>query len=848
MKRLRYSIFLLIILLFSAAAGLLTACSDSYEEDPVADCAATLNLSLQTGSLTTRGDTDEPDPECYIDTLNLFGYADTTAQPVYTRKVAIGSDQAKTLKLSVSTTQLEALFPDGATTCTFYAVANLSETIAEMESLTLSELKAIALHTDFTQFDGAPELMYMDGLCTVTMDTKKMTLTGALELERAMTKIQLKVVVKESIEGADGEIYEPMTAYVKTSLRGWATRGLLHGPVNDDKGRTLQGDGTSYSRSYTQEATFYSYPTTWTSNFTDSEPTLLLVLPWRKQGEQTYKTYYYQVPVNYTGSSLKRNTLYQITLNVGMLGSIVEETPLEVDPESPTMDYEILPWGSTGNHTVSAQLIKSHYLVAEDTEFTLTNKSDLSFTYTSCETLESVKVTNVSYVSANSTETLSIYNTSGKYTTSESSVRKSLSATPENIFNVTDVPDKLSTGEFLGTGTIRFSADVTKIASALSRPITYTLLITGQSDHGNTTITVTITQYPAKYIEWSEGGNIFVNGYYSWLSSNTDQKGAVSYTASNPSGSYYYSYSFVLNNYTSSTESDYTGSYSSSSYAATSYTFATSSPKDLTSYVNSGYEYLRKELSTSSSSVNFKNLINVHISAFSSNDNTYEILNQTTSNSSSRSSATRTYIIGDPRENGGFSADKTHSSTYTSSGSELYDYLVMGTSTKTSSGTNTTTNYYRYVHSWDQASQIKVGGTTSDYQDIIAPAYMIQSDYGMPWGTCYFTVAQKRCATYQEQGYPAGRWRLPTVAEIAYIMNLQIEEIISQMFIVDSKAYWTSDGSTAWINKASKVVLYNGYNSWASNNEAAVRCVYDTWYWGDTPVTPVNVYHPQPTN
>jgi hypothetical protein len=119
MKRLRYSIYLLIALLFSAAARLLTACSDSYEEDPVADWAATLNLSLQTGSLTTRGDTDEPDPESYIDTLNLFGYADTTAQPVYTRKVAIGSDQAKTLKLSVSSTQLEALFPDGATTCTF---------------------------------------------------------------------------------------------------------------------------------------------------------------------------------------------------------------------------------------------------------------------------------------------------------------------------------------------------------------------------------------------------------------------------------------------------------------------------------------------------------------------------------------------------------------------------------------------------------------------------------------------------------------------------------------------------------------------------------------------------------
>jgi hypothetical protein len=844
MKRLRYSIFLLIALLFSAAARLLTACSDSYEEDPVADWAATLNLSLQTGSLTTRGDTDEPDPESYIDTLNLFGYADTTAQPVYTRKVTIGSDQAKTLKLSVSSTQLEALFPDGATTCTFYAVANLSDTIAEMESLTLSELKAIALHTDFTQFDGAPDLMYMDGQCTVTMDTKKMTLTGALELERAVTKIQLKVVVEESIKGADGEIYEPLTAYVKTSLRGWATRGLLHGPVNDNKGRTLQGDSTSYSRFKTQEATFYSYPTTWTSNFTDSEPTLLLVLPWRKQGEQTYKTYYYQVPVNYTGSSLKRNTLYQITLNVGMLGSIVEETPLEVNPESPTMDYEILPWGSTGNHTVSAQLIKSHYLVAEDTEFTLTNKSDLSFTYTSCDTLESVNLTSISYESDNDSGTstkLYIYRSTGSYTTDETTVRNTFTTKPENLARPTDTPDRLSTtGEFLGTGTISFKAAIDDIAGKICRPITYTLELLGQADHGNTSITVTITQTPAKYIEWSEGGNVFVNGYYSWIKDGSNLNGATSFTYSG--NTYYYSYSFLVNeNYSAVTNnSSYNGQcYSSSIDASSAPGYSNTSASSVTDYISTGYEYLRRKFNDD---VNYTNMVKVHVSAFTTSDNMYTVIHRT-AKTDDGTDASRTYIIGDPRVKGTFTKASTHSTTYTCSGNELYDYYV--------EGVKSGNYYYRRTHSWDNAGEIMIGGTKAGYQDVIAPSYMIQSDYGMPLRTCFYEVAQRRCATYQEQGYPAGRWRLPTVAELAYVMNLQINGLISKMFMVGTRCYWATDGSAVWINSDGAAITHgeNYATTWTSSTmSAAVRCVYDTWYWGDNPVTPVNVYHPQPTN
>jgi hypothetical protein len=259
----------------------------------------------------------------------------------------------------------------------------------------------------------------------------------------------------------------------------------------------------------------------------------------------------------------------------------------------------------------------------------------------------------------------------------------------------------------------------------------------------------------------------------------------------------------------------------------------------VTEYVSTGYEYLRRSLGNN---VNYANMVKVHVSAFTTDDNKYTVLLRT-AKTDDGTDANRTYIIGDPRVKGSFTKATTHSTTYTYSGNELYDYYV--------EGDKSGNYYYRRTHSWDNAGEIMIGGTTASYQDVIAPSYMIQSDYGMPYGTCFYEVAQRRCATYQEQGYPAGRWRLPTVAELAYVMNLQINEIISKMFVVGTKCYWATDGSAVWINSDGATITHgeNYATTWTSSTmSAAVRCVYDTWYWGDNPVTPVNVYHPQPTN
>lgn len=87
-------------------------------------------------------------------------------------------------------------------------------------------------------------------------------------------------------------------------------------------------------------------------------------------------------------------------------------------------------------------------------------------------------------------------------------------------------------------------------------------------------------------------------------------------------------------------------------------------------------------------------------------------------------------------------------------------------------------------------------------------------------------AAAEHCAAYQEGGYPAGRWRLPTEAEVAFCRQLQQYEYIEGLFF-DTNAYWTASG-TYFENGA--------VHDPGNNTTASVRCVYDLWYWGEEPL------------
>lgn len=147
----------------------------------------------------------------------------------------------------------------------------------------------------------------------------------------------------------------------------------------------------------------------------------------------------------------------------------------------------------------------------------------------------------------------------------------------------------------------------------------------------------------------------------------------------------------------------------------------------------------------------------------------------------------------------------------------------------------------------------------------IAPKFRIASSYGRITinGSVYLTYNEslKRCATYQEDGYPAGRWRVPTKAEIEFMITLSNLGVIPSLFTptdpttgnwwntrpnYDEGGYWCADGGVIypwnaqssitgnWVDYLSATELANNGYAMKTNG---VRCVYDDWYWGSESIS-----------
>lgn len=329
-----------------------------------------------------------------------------------------------------------------------------------------------------------------------------------------------------------------------------------------------------------------------------------------------------------------------------------------------------------------------------------------------------------------------------------------------------------------------------------------TITIQVANDDGLTEL-VTINQYPAIYMHTFVGDNAFVDGYFSHVESPAASIGDAN---SNRYSSGYYN----------SVSSDNIGS-SQGSY----YTYYQNSTN-----VTVPYGSMVKALAQTSGGIVNNSITEITVTSFNSNNGFY------TANDTKYY-----YQIGDPREN----------ANYTSN--DLQPYL-------------TKQEYDRYygvywltLTSWGaKAAKIKKASKT---QTIIAPQFYVSSGWNSSTSVS-LEDAQKRAATYQEAGYSAGRWRLPTEAEIMFITARQREGVIPTLFGA-SAPYWAASGRVYYDGAfyAADHVRRSSYNdSYVSggyvyttgisaNETAYMRFVYDTWYWGDK-AGAVNSYHPEP--
>lgn len=188
-------------------------------------------------------------------------------------------------------------------------------------------------------------------------------------------------------------------------------------------------------------------------------------------------------------------------------------------------------------------------------------------------------------------------------------------------------------------------------------------------------------------------------------------------------------------------------------------------------------------------------------SATNKNPNMYVITTTALSNNS-------TFLIGDPRKKEIDILDDN--SNWSTSAPAIYD----GNSNRR----------IKYYYPTDNSSNT---------ENLVAPKFRIASSYGVAESQSYENM-RKRCASYQEDGYPAGRWRMPTKAEIEYVVKLSAEGKIPKLFN-DEEDYPAGD---YWCAQGIAYPLSNGkVNLVEDDGEAhSVRCVYDDWYWGSDPV------------
>ena len=178
------------------------------------------------------------------------------------------------------------------------------------------------------------------------------------------------------------------------------------------------------------------------------------------------------------------------------------------------------------------------------------------------------------------------------------------------------------------------------------------------------------------------------------------------------------------------------------------------------------------------------------------------------------------YIVGDARE--------TTTSNVGRNNWSSQRYLNEDGTVSNNNRTRALTNYYP---------------TAADaaHNMFIAPVFTVASSRGAH-GTNSLNrdEARQRCAGYQENGRPGGRWRLPTYGEVKFIMELTAKGLIPRLFGSSgsgTSTYWTAYGHAIVGNGSNTTV---SHTTSSDNSDYTVRCVYDEWYWGDNKIPDAN--------
>ena len=757
MKKILYSLSLLCLIVAAS-------CTQELQIDDPAHEQGGITLTLRSVEPQTKA--TMPGESAYnenlIKSVHYFFYpkdgtdTNTEKEPAK-RGVVTGLNKQNQHTITVNATEDEiknVLFKYPYNDCDVYAIVNLptSINIDNLPDRKLSTLKKIVLQANFETNLTQPSFV-MEGLSVATVIDRNniKAAEGTIPVDRVASKISVSVSVIDEInkeveiEQSSGMLWTPEPEQMKIELVNGVNRTVLSGNPNEI---SLTADDlftdNNEARTFTSTtvngeelwncAPFYTYPNKWELG-SDEEPYLFITLPWTTviwtgvDGQQPpiYKTYpcYYKIML--ASDDFKRNTWYDLNINIGVLGSF-ENTPEVILPIE-DVQYFVADWSE--GLKVDAEILGARYLIVENEHYEVFNQTTLSIPFTTSHDCEIVSVS-CKYPNLktgnNDTEDASNY---------------SIAIENGNIINLT---------HGLNNNMLSDDFDFT--------PFTFVFTIRHKDNHTYTK-EITVVQYPAIY------GVAQQNTDYGNGGSNQGGASGQGGAANSDNG-------FVWVN-----------GYQGSNNGNNKDFFGTANGRSNTS----------------------------------ADPNMFVFTVTTTEGTN--------YIIGDPREQ-----EYTYEAgdARWSSSPAIYD-----------GGSNRELKYYygtavaspKYTNANGQTGTIYANDAAAQAAEpninMIAPKFRLASGYAV-LGTGATEVQtlenlKKRCASYQEDGYPAGRWRLPTLAEFQFIMT-QIELENLPTVYLDNTAYWCAYG-VGTPNNGVINMRYIGYDS----SGHSVRCVYDEWYW-----------------
>ena len=794
------------------------------------------------------------------------------------------------LNVTIPNDVIETLFgqnPTGSHTFKVYAAVNCAETLGK-NKITLKSLKnTMAVSESFvnqTLTDENGDLSDFDGFVMftagedgdiVTFDADNNVINGVVTVNKLTSKIDLYVGFGENGGSADGftvkdaedkewKVYnyqevkdedvfgDAVEAFIVNGVKKVRIGGAYSGntflgsgadgylAVEDyfdlwyyDEGSGDDGDAAShmnyaqdFKRSnaadkaaypYVIQAPFYTYPNEWTTDVLEQHRTyLILKVNWiptaNANVEADLLETYYKIPLNVSANNIRSNQYYRVKVKINTLGGEHFGEPVELTDCS----YEILDWGT---ENIDAKLRETRYLEVTQSEVdgdgTVYNsimygndQSTVAFQTSHKIKIKSISIDYYSFADYDeqpnqSNQDRNVLNPGNKKTQSSNNAndndriiidnflkpKEELIANKWQCIYVDDAKQTITLQHYIGRSKLNgthYEPDLGKDDEEFKFTPYYITIEIEHEDEPTYNKTITFKHYPPIAM----GGTVNTSFNLQGLVGGSLTKQVYEYDMYNESLTQMVFFGFVRVNDVTPIDNHkdrYEGNLFDNPWIQNA--------RNIKNNAFGGLRGIQKGGIKDGTS-----------------DNPIMYVVQVTQ----LDNETKKYHLKDPRV-------KYSNTLLTNASMATDDHLQSGSGWVTG----------RHIDGEPRRSLTYYYPTnetmTEDDMYAISPKYRIASSFGNVDNTVNRETARKRCASYTEYGYPAGRWRLPTLGEIEFVTYLSKKGLIPPLF-GGKFLFWNYD-VTYWTANGAYKVNNNGDLELQSVTNASVRCIYDDWYW-----------------